>query len=397
MPSFLNVYEDAAAARMMRRSFPMGESKSWSFQPSDNASMEFSLRSSRIASGDSNVLLELSKRLGVIGRLLILVNRRRLWSPFRVFGELFQLVTNIGMQREIFRLLELQPFAEIVQENPELPFKYLIPDYVVRGFTVTERASLFLHHYKRIHSALPEDVLRGVLQREVILHEIAKEGNRFAVTLSLSRYPFEKEGELSLSLEVDGKKVFNLSFTIVPGWVLKSEAPEALLISRLQGIPGCNSQIKLARKAFNEYSARSLLLSALQGIADALGVDEIAAVCATNQRCYSEKRAALFKSGYDGFFTKAGMVKTPVGFYSSPIPIEGKPLVLFKGHARSRARKRRANRQQIRSACADFLLEITGFAADSASGTLCLTAVPAAVESGLSHVSFSTSDYNRTP
>jgi uncharacterized protein VirK/YbjX len=276
-----------------------------------------------------------------------------------------------------------------------LPFKYLIPDYLVRGFTMTERAPLFLHHYRRIHSALPEDVLREILQREVILHEIAKNGNRIAVTLSSSRYPFEKEGELSLSLQVDEKKIFNLCFTIVPGWVLKSEAPEALLISRLQGNRGCNSQIKLARRAFNDYSARSLLLAALQGIADALGVGEIAAVCATNQRCYSEGRAALFKNGYDEFFTRAGMVRTSVGFFSSPIPIEGKPLALFKGHARSRARKRRANRQEIRSACADFLSEKASRAADSACGTICLASVSAVLGPEPRAVPFSPSDYNR--
>ena len=377
---------------MVRWSIPMDESQIRSFQPSVNASMKVPLPRSGIASGDSFVLLGLSKRLGFIGRLLILVSRRRIWSPFRILDELFLLVTSIGTQREILRLLKLQPFAQIVQDSPELPFKYLIPDYLVRGLTVTERASLFLHHYRRIHSALSEDVLCEILQREVILYEIAKNGNQISVTLSSSRYPFEKEGELSLNLQVDGKEILNLCFTIVPGWVLKSEAPEVLLISRLQGNRGCNSQIKLARKAFNDYSARSLLLAALQGIADALGVGEIAAVCATNQRCYSEGRAVLFKNGYDEFFTRAGMVRTSVGFFSSPIPIEAKPLSLFKGHARARARKRRANRQQIRSACADFLSEKACRAAAADCDTICLTAV---LGPEPHTVPFSTPDYNQ--
>jgi hypothetical protein len=253
-----------------------------------------------------------------------------------------------------------------------------------------------LHHYKRIHAALPESVLGQVLQGSITLYEIAKGGNRFAFTVGLPERIVNKEGELSLDLRVDGKEIFNLCFTIVPGWVLRSEAPEALLISRLQGKPGCNSQIKLARKALNDYSPRNLLLAALQGIADGLGVGEMEAVNATNQKSYIKGCAATFKNGYDSFFTNAGLVKTAAGFYSSPIPIESKPLALFKGRAKLRARKRWANRQQIRSACADFLLNITGRATDSACGTICLAAVPAAVESGLSPVSFSTSDYNRT-
>lgn len=396
IPSFLNVYEHAAAARMMRRPFPMRESKSWSFQPSVNPSLKPGLQSPRVVASNDGFtpVSKLDVWLGSNGRPFILMSRRRMWSPFRIFGELWQLITNIGTQRKILRLLKLRPFAETVQGNPELPFKYLIPDYLIRGFTVTERASCFLHHYRRMHSALPEDVLFGVLRGEVTLHEIVKDGNRFAVTIGLSKYPNEKEGELSLDLQVDGKKVFNLSFTIVPGWVLKSEAPEALLISRLQGYQGCNSQIRLARRALNDYSPRTLLLAALQGIADAFGTSEIVGVCSTKQRSYKYGRPVILKSGYDDFFAKAGMVKTAAGFYSSPVPIEGKPLASFKGRSRARARKRRAIRQKIRSACADFLLNGTGGATDSASGAIYLAPVPAAVESGPCPNRYSMPDYN---
>lgn len=373
----------------------MGEIQSRSFQITDDVPSRDSLPSSRITSGGLSVLPGLSKRLEFIGQLLVLTRRRRIWSPFRILGEVWWLLTNIGTQREILRLLRLRPFAGIVQVNPELPFKYLIPDYLVRGLTVTERASCFLHHYKRMHSALPEEVLRKIMEGEVILYKIAKDGNSFAMTIGMSRYPFEKEGELSLYLQVDGKKVFNLSFNIVPGWVVKSEAPEALLISQLQGIPGCNSQIRLARRALNDYSPRTLLLAALQGIADAIGIGEIVAVCAMRQRSYENGCPSILKSGYDDFFVQLGMVKTVDGFYSSPIPIQGKPLASFKPRARSRARKRRANRQQIRLACADFLIKITDPAASPASGSICSEVVPIAFKPGCIPVSFSKSDFNR--
>ncbi|MGA8670802.1 MAG: DUF535 family protein, partial [Terracidiphilus sp.] len=204
--------------------------------------------------------------------------------------------------------------------------------------------------------------------------------------------PYDKEGELSLDLQVDGKKVFNLSFTIIPGWVVKSESLEVLLISRLQGRPGCNTQVRLARRALNDYSPRTLLLASLQGIADAFGIGEIVAVSATKQRCYENAHPAIIKGGYDDFFAKRGMVKTPSGFYSSPIPIEGKPLQSFKARARSRARKRRANRQKLRLACADFLSKITDQATDPSSKSISLERVPTAVELGRSPVSIPTSD-----
>jgi uncharacterized protein VirK/YbjX len=193
------------------------------------------------------------------------------------------------------------------------------------------------------------------LQGYATLHEIAEGGNRFALTLSLPERLGEKEGELSLDLRMDGKGFFNLSFTIVPGWVLESEAAEILLITRLQGMLGAGSQIRLARKAYREFFPGKLLLAALRGVADAFGIGELRAVCATKQRGYEKEYAATLKKIYDDFFAHLGMVKTASGFYSSRIPIEGKPLASIKGRNRSRARKSRATRRQIQLACTAFL------------------------------------------
>jgi uncharacterized protein VirK/YbjX len=289
--------------------------------------------------------------------------------------ELWRLLVNIGAHREILSTLRLQPFEAITQNNPRLALKFVVPGYLAQSFTVRERASCFLHHYRHLHAALPESVLRKILQEDVTLQSFSKGVHSFSFTLSLPEPCFDQEGELSLNLQVDGKKVFNLSFTIVPGRVLKSEVAEALLISRLQGTPGCNSQIKLARKELKDYSPRGLLLAALQGIADALGIREIAAVNASNQKSYTKGCPAILKNGYDLFFTKAGMVETSVGFYSSPVPIQGRPLASFKGRARARAKKRRAIRQQIRLACADSISEITGRASNSVSKSVCLAPV----------------------
>ena len=282
----------------------MSEIQSLSFQVPEDTFPKTDIQDSRVRSRER----KLDIWPGLLTWPLILARQRISWSPALILGELWQFLFNIGAHLEMRRLLKLQPLAEITERNPRLAFKHVIPNYLARGFTVNERASCVLHHYRRM-LALPESVLHQILQRHVALHEIAEGGNCFAFTLGLPEAPFDKEGELSLNMQVDGKIVFNLSFTIVPGWVVKSEAPEALLISRLQGIPGCNSQIRLARRALNDYSPRTLLLAALQGVADALRIGEIAAVCATNQRCYSEGCATSFKNGYDGFFTKAGMVR----------------------------------------------------------------------------------------
>ena len=116
------------------------------------------------------------------------------------------------------------------------------------------RILFVFHHHRRMHAVLTECVLRQILQGGPTFYEVFNGGNCFALSIGLSRPPFDKEGELSLSLQVDGKKIFIMSFTIIPGWVVKSEEAEVLLITRLQGILGCRPQIKLVRKSLYEYS-----------------------------------------------------------------------------------------------------------------------------------------------
>ena len=190
--------------------------------------------------------------------------------------------------------------------------------------------------------------------------------------------------------------VCDLCFTIVPGWVVKSKTVEVLLITRLQGKRGCNFQIRLARQVLCDYSSRGPLLAALQGIAIAFGICEVKAICAKDQRFYRKETDAILRKGYDDFFAHLGMVRTAAGFYSSPVPIEGKPLASFKGRYRSRTRKRRAMRRQIQLACAAFLKGVANQASGSSSDAANPNPVRTAAESEPIRISRPEPGYNPT-
>jgi len=315
-------------------------------------------------------LRELRRRLNFFGWPLILVRQRVNWSLSRVLGECWRLLANIGTQREVLRFLAHRPFDEFAQDKPWFAFKYLIPDYIVLGFTVAERASCFLHHYRRMHSALPESTLRQILQGEVVLHQVRDGDNCFTVTIGMPAMRYDREGELSTHLRVNGVEVYSLSFIIVPGGVVGSDLVETLLITCLQGKKNCDFEMKLVRKVFYEYSPRLLLLAALQGFAIAFGIEELTAVCATNQRSYSKGHSTAFHHSYDEFFASLGMRQTAAGFYSAPVPIQGKSLESFEPKARWRARRRRAMRKQIESACVNFFSGTAGQNAASFSSAM---------------------------
>ena len=263
-------------------------------------------------------------------------------------------LTHIRKVREVLRFLVRIPlFSEMVQSNPRFGYKILTDDYLARGFTTSECASCYLHHYKRLHSLLPNRLLRQIMQEEVTLHVIPDGSDRFALTLGLCR-PYDNEGELTLRLRVDGDIVYVLSFTIVPGELVESKASEALLITRLQGIKGCYRQVGIATRAMHEVAPNRLLLVALQGIAKGFGVRAIAAVPAHRQTSYKNTAASAFKDAYDNFFSELGFSKSATGFFSSDVPFNQKPLTTIKRGHRLRAKKRRAFKDQIQLACARF-------------------------------------------
>jgi uncharacterized protein VirK/YbjX len=277
------------------------------------------------------------------------------WSPLLLGGVVWRGFTHIRTHREVLRLLlRFPPLTEFLFSNPSFACKYLTQNYLVRGFTVAERAACFLYHYKRLLSALPDSLLRRTLQEDVAILEIPEGANCFVLTMGMSRPSF-MEGELSLHLRVDGEIVFVLSFTIVAGWVVKSQAEEILLITRLQGVKGAYPPISYATKTLHDVAPDALLFAALQGIANAFGISEIAAVSGVMQSYYREDDAADFKEAYDDFFTELGIPKSAAGFFRIPLPFQEKPLTFIKHGHKIRTRGKRAFKQQIQLACTGFL------------------------------------------
>lgn len=229
---------------------------------------------------------------------------------------LWRAVTNIHTQLDVFTLLKCSHYAEAAQKTPRFLFKYLSNYYLLHGLTVGERAICFLHHYRRLSEMLPESILRAALLDEVTLHEIFEGDNCFAITMGLS-CPVDREGEMSLNLRVNGDASFVLSFTVVPGQVVKSNAAEVLLISRVQGATGHFRQVRLATKALHDIAPDAMLLAALQGVAISFGISELVAVNSTKHICYRDEYASQFKDAYDDFFAGLGFNQNAAGLYFS--------------------------------------------------------------------------------
>ena len=235
-----------------------------------------------------------------------------------------------------------------MEVNPRFPLKYLGLDYLVCGLTVAQQAECFIHHYRRLPDALPDNLLIRVLLEDILLVEIREGNDCFTVRMGLSR-PWDDEGELSLNFAVNGEVVFVLSFTIIPGWVVRSEFQEVVLVSRLQGVRGSFDEIQRATKTMYDVAPPALLLAALCGVAEAFGIKAMAGITAVMKPEFHfyEGEAEHIQQAYDGFFTELGATKGPADFYLAPMPPQEKPMTSIKRGHKTRTKKKRAFKQDI--------------------------------------------------
>ena len=294
------------------------------------------------------LLIETIRKNRLLSPLLKPARKLRTWLSPRSARKLLRCSISIPKFLEILQLMKLPAFQDISATYKELPYKYLSDDYLVSHFTVAQRASCLLHHYKYLNEKFPSGLLRQILHGDLSVFETDEDGNLYDIKLGLSK-PSEcdHEGELSLHLRVNGTPVFNLSFTIVPGWVVGEQISDALLITRLQGMQGCFHLISLATSALHEVAPPALLFAALEGVASAFGIHAMAGVSATRQVSYGDDCADSLKEAYDDFFAAVGATLSPANLFLSPLPTQQKPLASIKKGHKTRTRKKRAFKQQV--------------------------------------------------
>ena len=287
-----------------------------------------------------------------------LASEKYYWSSVRFPRIVWRMIRKAPTQVKVLRVLSRPAYKQLTRQNPRFPLKYLGLDYLARGLTVDQQAECFIHHYRRLSGLFPEELLAQVLLGDFLLDDIRKGDDRFTVRMGLSR-PWDDEGEMSLNFEVNGGIVFVLSFTIIPGRVVQSDAEEVILISRLQGVRGSYDEIRRATKAMHDVAPSAFLFAVVCGVAEAFGVTAMAGITAAMKPEFHfyEGEAAHIRQAYDGFFTELGATRGPSGFYLGPLPPEEKPMTSIKQGHKIRTRNKRSFKRQVTQRIYSLLCE----------------------------------------
>lgn len=190
----------------------------------------------------------------------------------------------------------------------------------------------------------------------LVLWQHDGEHGQFALQLRAAQHD-EPQGGLTLMLLANGAVLHRLSWTWVDGAPLALDMANVPLVTHNAGLwRDAGPAFDAFERAFPNNSPSFFAFAALQGAAQALGIDRVLALRATAHPAYQLDQHATFESGYDGFWRILGGAEYDARHYQITLPFYLKPLADMPSKHRKRAAQRRDQWRAIGEAACSTLL-----------------------------------------
>ena len=241
------------------------------------------------------------------------------------------------------RLLSTEIYRDYVTRAHDDVFNHLSHrDYLTKGLSLRERV-----HCAQVHYRFEQDNFDAAYKQAVYcgdglpLWRHEADGRVFEIRLQMA-CRLNAEGDLTLTAMTDGKRLHRLSFSWVDGHFVGADQPIVPFAARNQGYREDGSDALVAfERAFPHNSPSFFCFAALNGIAQALGMNRIAGVKSTCQSAYDAASEKHFVNAYDGFWQTLGGVSTAGRTFDIALPLQLRPLSETPAKHRKRAATRR--------------------------------------------------------
>ncbi len=246
---------------------------------------------------------------------------------------------------EVVRIMNHRGTLLLTKRHPDLLVKYF-RNYLAKSFSKKTRREIMKFHYQFLEH-ICASFHEQILDNGPVLWSDIKDDNSYTISLSFNS-KWHNEGDISLTLNQNDISLYEISFTIVPGYSINSAADAVLLVGRVQGSKYHADAIRSATRACHEVAPPHLLLAATQGIARALAIDAIGGVSNKEHVSKAEEgEAAGFFFNYDAFWETFAVKESAASIYEIPVPFAQKPLKLINVAHRRRTRRKRQFKNHI--------------------------------------------------
>jgi uncharacterized protein VirK/YbjX len=239
----------------------------------------------------------------------------------------------------------LKPFTTSGFISAKIYYIYLFK-YLSYSFGTKNKLKILTNHYEFFKKNFPYHSLRAIFEDGMKCWSEVKDSNLFEIRL-ISNTPYENEGSLSLIFNMNGETIYKLAFTFCPGKEFGLLDEQIIYATRIQGVKGSLDDISKASKFFNDNTPPTLLVSAIEGMALALGIKTVIGISLQNQISYQVSDKYMFQKNYDEFWRTYESIKISDGDFLLPLPLQHKGLALIKSKHRNRTINKRKVRQDI--------------------------------------------------
>lgn len=247
------------------------------------------------------------------------------------------------------RLLALSVHRDYVSQAHDDVFHHVSHrHYLAKGLRLRERVLCVLNHYR-----FEDDTFDAAYKRAVyrdgglVLWRHEAGGRRFTIRLHMANR-LNAEGDLTLALLCGDACLHRLSFSWVEGTFAGAASPILPFVARNQGHRGdAADAIDAFEAAFPNNSPSFFCAAALHGVAQALGMPELAAVKSSFQSACTPADADRFAKAYDDFWHTLGGVERPGRAWHIALPFRLRPLSEMPSKHRKRAAARREHWRAI--------------------------------------------------
>jgi hypothetical protein len=215
-------------------------------------------------------------------------------------------------------------------------------DYLAKGLSPRQRVQCVLSHYRFEETTFDNDYKQAVYRDGgLALWQHESEEDRFLIRLEIASRP-NAEGDLTIALVANDKCLHRLSFTWVEGAMVGVPAPMVPYVARNQGRwVDSGAAFEAFERVFPNNSPSFFCFAAMQGVAQAVGMEQVVAVKCTAHLAYDPSEVKHFANAYDGFWKILGGVEMEGDTWLIGLPFYLKPLADMPSKHRKRAAQRR--------------------------------------------------------
>jgi uncharacterized protein VirK/YbjX len=252
----------------------------------------------------------------------------------------------------VHQSLERLALTDLLRTDPDLLMR-CTRSYLWNDLNAQSRSSAQTAHFMWLSRTLTQGQVLALYQTDQLLCELAIKEHTVQIFLHPAR-GLGREGELALTLTLDGVVLMRAAFSVLPSGMLGGEGDGAtLVIGNLQGLPASKELIKDFTQVMERTRPSGILFNAMQGLAQGWGLTGMVGV-SDKGHAYAgygslSKRVTM---SYDNLWQELGAQGPLTAMHwGLPMQWEPRPESEVPSNKRSQLRRRNVLRQHVVNTC----------------------------------------------